>query len=75
MIGGGILEVSQELMVEALQEWLDKRWTVDPPCVTAVVVEDPERRRLTLGEKWQPATFRVGLKSNKQLLGVVEAAS
>lgn len=75
MIGGGILEVSQELMVEALQEWLDKRWTVDPPCVTAVVVEVPDRAFGSSERKIQPPTFRVGLKSNKQVLGVEEAAS
>lgn len=75
MIGGGILEVSQELMVEALQEWLDKRWTVDPPCVTAVIVQAPSHDEYSADRKFQPVSFRVGLKSNKQLLGVVEAAS
>jgi hypothetical protein len=72
MIGGGILEVSQELMIEALQEWLDKRWTVDSPCVTAVTVEDKYRHG-GLNPEWQPTSFRVGLKSNKQVLGVEEA--
>lgn len=75
MIGGGIIEVSQELMVEALQEWLDKRWTVDPPCVTAVVVEVPDRAFGSSERKIQPPTFRVGLKSNKQMLAVAEGRS
>lgn len=71
MIGGGILEVSQELMVEALQEWLDKRWTVDSPVVTGVVVQVPSSYGNS-GQEFQPARFEVRLKSNKQFLDIKE---
>ena len=70
MIGGGVLEMSQEAMTEAVQEWLDKRWTVDSPVVERVMVPSQDR---TYGQnEGTPIYFRVALNSNKQLLGVSE---
>lgn len=64
MIGQGKLVLSHSTVIEALQEWLDKRWTVDSP-----VVRNVDKNYNGAGGV---AQFEIVIQSNKEYLGVTE---
>lgn len=63
MKGIAQLTVSKENIVEAVQMWLDKQWTVDAPVVTDIT------QTHSGGHSDQ---FRIDLQSNKSFVGVKE---
>lgn len=42
MKGRGVLTLNQETMEQALQEWIEKRWTADPVVVLHVGPHSPD---------------------------------
>lgn len=60
MIGDAKLILSRENIVEAVQQWLDKQWTVDSPVVTDVC-------QMISGNNNK---FQLELTSNKSFVGV-----
>ncbi|HXS14469.1 MAG TPA: hypothetical protein VN734_17350 [Acidobacteriaceae bacterium] len=69
MIGNGSINLRQEVLKQALQEWLDRRWTADSPVVTGVLVNPYNTTMTMTGE---PLEFTVRIQSNKTFLGARE---
>jgi hypothetical protein len=67
VIGKGNLTISKENMVEAMQAWIDKRWTVDPPVITNILIIDGN------GIDREFSNLHLRLESNKHFMGVPEA--
>lgn len=68
MKGRATLNVTKENLVDAVQAWLDKQWTVDSPVVIEIRAHFPDQQRGGV----VPDTFSILLESNKTFVGVPE---
>lgn len=59
MKGRATLNLSHENVIEAVQAWLDKQWTVDSPVVTEIRVHQAGYQPMV------PETYSLLLESNK----------
>lgn len=68
MKGKARLVISKEDVLEALQQWLDQRWTVDSPVIADI-------SPLTVGTMQNLTNMELHLVTNKQFLDVLPAVA